>query len=93
VSGCGTAPLPGLPGAVTICGVATPGQVAVLHSGATTVDISTGGLGGCPYAETATGNLATESLLWQLDGLGMRTAVDFAKLTETSAWLQRHLRD
>lgn len=47
--------------------------------------------GGCPYAESATGNLATEDLLWQLEGLGIRTGIDLAKLVETSTWLAARL--
>ncbi|MEU3271178.1 hydroxymethylglutaryl-CoA lyase [Saccharomonospora sp. NPDC006951] len=64
---------------------------AALQHGVTTVDTSAGGLGGCPYAKSATGNLATEDLLWQLDGLGIRTGLDLAKLVETSVWLAGHL--
>ncbi|GAB3576596.1 hydroxymethylglutaryl-CoA lyase [Amycolatopsis endophytica] len=65
--------------------------LAALHHGVTTVDASAGGLGGCPYAKSATGNLATEDLLWQLNGLGIHTGVDLAKLAETSVWLAGHL--
>ena len=50
-----------------------------------------GGLGGCPYAESATGNLATEDLLWQLAGLGIETGVDLDKLVQTSAWMAGQL--
>jgi hydroxymethylglutaryl-CoA lyase len=57
----------------------------------TTVDSSAGGLGGCPYAESATGNLATEDLLWQLDGLGIETGVDLHKLVTTSTWMASQL--
>jgi hydroxymethylglutaryl-CoA lyase len=53
----------------------------------TTVDSSAGGLGGCPYAESATGNLATEDLVWQLDGLGIETGVDLEALVATTAWM------
>ncbi|MEU6641933.1 hydroxymethylglutaryl-CoA lyase [Saccharomonospora sp. NPDC046836] len=65
--------------------------LAALRCGVTTVDASAGGLGGCPYAKSATGNLATEDLLWQLDGLGIHTGVDLTKLAETSAWLAERL--
>jgi hydroxymethylglutaryl-CoA lyase len=51
------------------------------------VDSSAGGLGGCPYAESATGNLATEDLVWQLDGLGIETGVDLEKRVDTSVWM------
>ncbi|MCP9972336.1 hydroxymethylglutaryl-CoA lyase [Actinomadura madurae] len=65
--------------------------LVALQHGVTTVDTSAGGLGGCPYAESATGNLATEDLLWQLEGLGIRTGIDLAKLVETSTWLAARL--
>jgi len=57
----------------------------------TVVDASTGGLGGCPYARSATGNLATEDLVWALDGLGIETGVDLEALVETSVWMAGHL--
>jgi hydroxymethylglutaryl-CoA lyase len=59
--------------------------------GVTTVDSSAGGLGGCPYAKSATGNLATEDLVWMLDGLGIRTGVDLGALVATSTWLASRL--
>ena len=49
----------------------------------TTFDASAGGLGGCPYAESATGNLATEDLVWLLTGLGIETGVDLDALVQT----------
>jgi hydroxymethylglutaryl-CoA lyase len=64
---------------------------AALEEGITTFDASAGGLGGCPYAESATGNLATEDLVWMLNGLGIETGVDLAKLVEVSAWMARQL--
>jgi hydroxymethylglutaryl-CoA lyase len=51
------------------------------------VDAAVGGLGGCPYAESATGNLATEDLVWQLEGLGIETGVDLRALVATTWWL------
>ena len=57
----------------------------------TTVDASAGGLGGCPYAESATGNLATEDLVWTLDGLGIAHGVDLEALADTSAWMAEQL--
>ncbi|MCW2789955.1 MAG: hydroxymethylglutaryl-CoA lyase [Aeromicrobium sp.] len=60
---------------------------AALQVGITTFDASAGGLGGCPYAESATGNLATEDLVWMLDGLGIRHGVDLPALVETSRWM------
>jgi hydroxymethylglutaryl-CoA lyase len=60
---------------------------AALQVGVTTFDASAGGLGGCPYAESATGNLATEDLVWMLDGLGIEHGVDLASLVATSVWM------
>jgi hydroxymethylglutaryl-CoA lyase len=72
-------------------GQALANTLAALQSGVTIVDASAGGLGGCPYAESATGNLATEDLLWQLAGLGIETGVDLGKLVQTSAWMAGQL--
>ncbi len=68
-------------------GQALANTLAALQSGVTTVDSSAGGLGGCPYAKSATGNLATEDLVWMLNGLGVATGVDLTALVQTSAWL------
>jgi hydroxymethylglutaryl-CoA lyase len=64
---------------------------AALRAGITTFDASAGGLGGCPYAESATGNLATEDLVWMLDGLGIDTGVDLETLVGTSVWMAQQL--
>jgi hydroxymethylglutaryl-CoA lyase len=72
-------------------GQALANTLAALRAGVTTVDASAGGLGGCPYAESATGNLATEDLVWMLDGLGVETGVDLTALVETSVWMAGHL--
>ena len=72
-------------------GQALANTYAALRHGVTTFDASAGGLGGCPYAESATGNLATEDLVWMLDGLGVRTGVDLAPLAATSRWLAGEL--
>ncbi|GHF78348.1 hydroxymethylglutaryl-CoA lyase [Amycolatopsis bartoniae] len=72
-------------------GQALANTVTALRCGVSTVDSSAGGLGGCPYAESATGNLATEDLLWTLDGLGVETGVDLGKLAATSAWMAERL--
>lgn len=72
-------------------GQALANTLAALQQGIVTVDASAGGLGGCPYARSATGNLATEDLVWQLDGLGIRTGVDLAALVATSSWLAEYL--
>ncbi|ONI67676.1 hydroxymethylglutaryl-CoA lyase [Kribbella sp. ALI-6-A] len=72
-------------------GQALANTLTALREGVTTVDSSAGGLGGCPYAESATGNLATEDLVWQLDGLGITTGVDLEKLVATSVWMSQQL--
>ncbi len=64
---------------------------AALRHGVTTFDASAGGLGGCPYAESATGNLATEDLVWMLTGLGIEHGVDLDALVATSTWMAGHL--
>ncbi|MFE9854568.1 hydroxymethylglutaryl-CoA lyase [Streptomyces sp. NPDC005780] len=72
-------------------GQALSNTLAALQHGVSTVDASAGGLGGCPYAKSATGNLATEDLVWMLDGLGIETGVDLDELTATSVWLAEKL--
>jgi isopropylmalate/homocitrate/citramalate synthase len=65
--------------------------VAALEAGATLFDASCGGLGGCPYAPRATGNIATEDLIYLLEGDGIETGVNLDALIETSVWLERLL--
>ncbi len=72
-------------------GQALANTLAALQAGVTTVDASAGGLGGCPFAKSATGNLATEDLVWMLHGLGITTGVDLDLLTATSAWMADRL--
>jgi hydroxymethylglutaryl-CoA lyase len=72
-------------------GQALANTLAALRRGVTIVDSSAGGLGGCPYARSATGNLATEDLVFMLDGLGIRTGIDLDTLVATSAWLAAEL--
>ena len=72
-------------------GQALANTLAALQHGVTTVDASAGGLGGCPYAKSATGNLATEDLVWMLQGLGIDTGVDLGRLTATSVWMAGQL--
>ncbi len=69
-------------------GQALSNTLTALQEGITTVDSSIGGLGGCPFAKSATGNLATEDLVWQLHGLGISTGIDFTALINTSRWLR-----
>ncbi|HYP46176.1 MAG TPA: hydroxymethylglutaryl-CoA lyase [Propionibacteriaceae bacterium] len=72
-------------------GQALANVLAGLEAGVVEFDSSAGGLGGCPYAKSATGNLATEDLVWMLTGLGIRTGVDLHRLASTSAWLAAKL--
>ncbi|NEC15588.1 hydroxymethylglutaryl-CoA lyase [Streptomyces sp. SID8014] len=72
-------------------GQALSNTLAALQHGVTVVDASAGGLGGCPYARSATGNLATEDLVWMLHGLGIDTGTDLGALVATSDWLAGRL--
>ena len=65
--------------------------VAALEAGATLLDASVGGLGGCPFAPRATGNIATEDLAYLLEGDGVETGVDLDALIEISRWLEQLL--
>jgi hydroxymethylglutaryl-CoA lyase/(R)-citramalyl-CoA lyase len=62
--------------------------LAALDAGASLLDASCGGLGGCPYAPRATGNIATEDLLYLLEGEGVETGIDLDALITTSEWLE-----
>jgi len=61
---------------------------AALEAGATSFDASLGGIGGCPFAPNATGNIATEDLVYLLEGEGVETGVDLAALIEVTGWLE-----
>jgi hydroxymethylglutaryl-CoA lyase len=65
--------------------------LAGLEAGITTFDASCGGLGGCPYAPGATGNLATEDLVYMLDGLGIETGVSLPGVVEASVFIAQHV--
>jgi isopropylmalate/homocitrate/citramalate synthase len=69
-------------------GTALANALTALQLGVTTLDAAAGGLGGCPFAPGAAGNLATEDLLYLLDGLGIETGVSLAGVTETSRFLR-----
>ncbi|HEY4620975.1 MAG TPA: hydroxymethylglutaryl-CoA lyase, partial [Gaiellaceae bacterium] len=62
--------------------------LAALEAGATVLDSSIGGLGGCPFAPRASGNIATEDLVYLLEGEGVETGVSLDALVEVSAWLE-----
>jgi len=72
-------------------GTALANVCAGLDCGVTMFDSSAGGLGGCPYAPGASGNLATEDLLYLLDGLGIRTDVSLPAVVEASLYLARQI--
>jgi hydroxymethylglutaryl-CoA lyase/(R)-citramalyl-CoA lyase len=65
--------------------------LAALDAGAHVLDASVGGLGGCPYAPRATGNVATEDLVYLLEGEGVETGIDLDALITVSEWLERLL--
>jgi isopropylmalate/homocitrate/citramalate synthase len=62
--------------------------IAAIDAGATIIDASTGGLGGCPFAPGATGNIATEDLVYLLEREGIETGIDLDAVIEVSAWLR-----
>ena len=64
---------------------------AVLQMGVQTLDTSISGLGGCPYAKGATGNVATEDVLYMLNGMGISTGVKLEKILEVSKYINRYL--
>jgi isopropylmalate/homocitrate/citramalate synthase len=68
-------------------GTALANVLAALQLGVSIVDSSAGGLGGCPYAPGAAGNLATEDLLYMLHGMGIQTGVDLAKVVEATSFI------
>ncbi|WP_372830645.1 hydroxymethylglutaryl-CoA lyase [Pontibacterium sp.] len=64
---------------------------AVVEEGVAVIDTSVAGLGGCPYAQGASGNVATEDVLYMLNGLGIETGIDLNKLVQTSHWITGRL--
>lgn len=68
-------------------GQALANLLAVLQMGVATIDSSVAGLGGCPYAKGASGNVATEDVVYMLNGLGIDTGIDLEKLAETGSWI------
>ena len=65
---------------------------ASMELGVATFDASVAGLGGCPYAKGATGNVATEDVVYMLHGLGIQTGIDLDKLVETGVWISGVLK-
>ncbi|AMT92437.1 hydroxymethylglutaryl-CoA lyase [Brevibacterium linens] len=72
-------------------GQALANVYSALQAGVSQFDASAGGIGGCPFARTASGNLATEDLLWMLQGLGIFTGVDIDAVATVSQWLGEQL--
>ncbi len=72
-------------------GLAAANIYASLQMGVAVFDASVGGLGGCPYAAGASGNVATEDVAWLLDGLGIATGIELDALVDTAAWISAEL--
>lgn len=72
-------------------GMGVANVLASLECGVRAVDASVGGLGGCPYAPGASGNVATEDIVYLLEGEGLATGVDLDELSRTGAWICRML--
>ena len=72
-------------------GMAVANVFASLQSGMRCFDASVGGLGGCPYAKGATGNVATEDVVYLLHGLGHDTGIDLDRLVDTAGWISAQL--
>ncbi|NMG00653.1 hydroxymethylglutaryl-CoA lyase [Aromatoleum toluolicum] len=68
-------------------GMAAANIYASLQMGVSVYDASVGGLGGCPYAAGASGNVATEDVVWLLNGLGIDTGIDVERLVDIAAWI------
>jgi (R)-citramalyl-CoA lyase len=65
--------------------------MAAVESGATVLDAAVGGTGGCPFAPRATGNIATEDLVYLLHGMGHKTSIDLDALIEVAEWMAQQL--
>ena len=72
-------------------GQALANVLACLEEGVTVVDAAVSGAGGCPYAKGASGNVASEDVVYMLHGLGIHTGIDLPKLADTGRWLARLL--
>ena len=68
------------------------GLIAALEAGASLLDASVGGSGGCPFAPGAAGNIATEDLVYMLDGMGVETGIDLDALLTITPWLAARMR-
>jgi hydroxymethylglutaryl-CoA lyase len=72
-------------------GMAIANIYASLEAGVAVFDASVAGLGGCPYAKGASGNVATEDVVWLMKGLGIDTGIDLDRLVDTAAWISAAL--
>jgi hydroxymethylglutaryl-CoA lyase len=72
-------------------GTALANALTALQMGITTFDGSVGGLGGCPYAPGASGNVPTEDLVYMFEGMGVKTGVNLEKLLEVGVWIENEL--
>ena len=72
--------------------LAIPGVSFAMERGVATFDCSVAGLGGCPYAKGATGNVASEDVLYLLDGLGIETGVDMTRLRRAGHFISGFLK-
>jgi hydroxymethylglutaryl-CoA lyase len=73
-------------------GMAAANVYAALQMGIGIFDSSVAGLGGCPYAAGASGNVATEDVVWLLTGLGIDTGIDLDELVDTGVWISKQLK-
>ena len=73
-------------------GQALANILACLDAGIRTIDSSVAGLGGCPYANGATGNVASEDVIYMLHGLGLTTGIDLRALAKTGEWISKQLQ-
>ncbi|HET9033551.1 MAG TPA: hydroxymethylglutaryl-CoA lyase [Dokdonella sp.] len=72
-------------------GQALANALACLEEGVSVIDSAVSGVGGCPYAKGATGNVASEDMVYMLEGMGIATGIDIEKLIETGLWLSQQL--
>ncbi len=90
--------MPSIPGTVQLGthfhntrGTGLANALAALEMGVRSFDASLGGLGGCPFAPNATGNIVTEDLAYMLHRMGLDTGLDLDVLADTAAWMKQHL--
>jgi hydroxymethylglutaryl-CoA lyase len=72
-------------------GMAIANVLAAWEAGLSVFDASVAGLGGCPYAPGARGNVATEEVVWLMQGMGVETGIDLEPLVDTACWIAEQL--